>query len=162
MNRPNHFHSHDLRGGRRSIPGQVYLVTTTNDGRRPLFADFFVAACASRALAEAGLWRDSHLLAWVLKPDHWHGLIELGGNESLSKVVGRAKAVSAAAVNLERGGRGAVWQPGFHDRALRCDDSLTAAARYLIANPLRAGLVATPGDYAFWDSVWPGVESDLG
>ncbi|MBB5859537.1 hypothetical protein GGR69_001194 [Xanthomonas arboricola] len=27
-------------------------------------------------------------------------------------------------------------------------------ARYLIANPLRAGLVARVGDYPFWDAIW--------
>jgi hypothetical protein len=69
--------------------------------------------------------------------------------------------VSAAAVNRHRGTAGAVWQPGFHDRALRHDESLVTAARYLIANPLRAGLVACPGNYPFWDTVWTGVEIDL-
>jgi REP element-mobilizing transposase RayT len=161
MNQATIFHSHDLRVGRRSIPGQVYLVTTTCDGRRPLFADFFAAACACQALAETRLWRDSRLLAWVLMPDHWHGLVELGSNESLSKVLGRAKAVSAAAINRSRGSSCAVWQPGFHDRALRHDESLVAVARYLIANPLRAHLVDRPGDYPYWDTVWPGEELEL-
>jgi putative transposase len=161
MQREDYHHSHDLRAGRRSIPNQVYLVTTTCRDRRRHFSDFFVAACACRVLAEKRLWRDSRLLAWVLMPDHWHGLIELGGGESLSKAIGRAKAVSAAAINRIRRSDNAVWQPGFHDRALRHDESLLSAARYLIANPLRAGLVDRPGDYPFWDTVWPGSESEL-
>ena len=143
------------------MPGLVYLVTTTCHERRAIFSDFLLGACACRTLAEPRLWRDSRLLARVLMPDHWHALIELGGNESLSKVVGRAKAVSAAAVNRHRGGDAAVWQAGFHDRALRREESTVTAARYLIANPLRAGLVARPGDYSFWDTIWPGAESEL-
>jgi putative transposase len=27
-------------------------------------------------------------------------------------------------------------------------------ARYIVANPLRAGLVAKVGDYALWDACW--------
>jgi REP element-mobilizing transposase RayT len=160
MHDPTIFHSHDLRTGRHSIPGQVYLVTTTCHERRPLFSDFFLATRACHTLAEPRLWRDSRLLAWVLMPDHWHALLELGGEEALSKVVGRAKAVSAAAVNRLRDSNRPVWQSGFHDRALRREESMLAAARYLIANPLRAGLVDHPGNYPYWDTVWPGAESE--
>jgi REP element-mobilizing transposase RayT len=161
MDAVSYFHSRDLRSGRRSIPNQIYLVTTTTNDRHPLFSEFFLAAHACRSLAEASLWRDSRLLAWVLMPDHWHALVELGQSESLSRLLGRVKAVSAIAINRHRGDRGAVWQPGFHDRALRYDESLVNAARYLIANPLRAGLVARPGDYPHWDMAWTGVELDL-
>ncbi|MBB4592801.1 hypothetical protein FHR61_000481 [Xanthomonas arboricola] len=41
-----------------------------------------------------------------------------------------------------------------HDRALRKDDDLRIVARYLIANPLRAGMVERVGDYPFWDAIW--------
>jgi len=29
-----------------------------------------------------------------------------------------------------------------------------ATARYIVANPLRAGLVERLGDYPLWDAVW--------
>ena len=41
-----------------------------------------------------------------------------------------------------------------HDRALRRDEDLLAVARYIVANPLRAGLVRRVGDYPLWDAVW--------
>ena len=47
-----------------------------------------------------------------------------------------------------------VWQKGYFDRALRYEEDLKAAARYIIANPLRAGLVAQVGDYPLWDAIW--------
>jgi hypothetical protein len=37
---------------------------------------------------------------------------------------------------------------------LRSDDDLQDMARYVVANPLRAGLVARIGDYPFWNAVW--------
>jgi REP element-mobilizing transposase RayT len=47
-----------------------------------------------------------------------------------------------------------LWQRGFHDHALRRDEDLVAAARYIVANPLRARLVRRIGDYPFWKCVW--------
>ena len=35
-----HCHGQDLRKGRVSIPGQIYLVTTVTQKRQPLFHDF--------------------------------------------------------------------------------------------------------------------------
>ena len=159
---PARFHSRDLRKGRFSLAGQVYLVTFTCQDRKPLFADFSLACMAARALSEANLWRDGRLLAWVLMPDHWHGLIELGGKHALSTVVGRAKAVSARVINGSHAEASPVWQRGFHDRALRHDDCVIAAARYVIGNPVRAGLAGDIGGYSFWDAVWVGEGFDLG
>jgi len=42
----------------------------------------------------------------------------------------------------------------------RCDEGLRAVARYVIANPVRAGLAERVGDYPFWDAVW--LDSDPG
>ncbi|MFC5526621.1 transposase [Rhodanobacter ginsengisoli] len=47
---------------------------------------------------------------------------------------------------------GRLWEKGFHDHALRRDESVEKAARYIIANPVRAGLVRDPMDYPYWDA----------
>jgi hypothetical protein len=52
------------------------------------------------------------------------------------------------------GAEGPVWQSGFHDRALRHDEDLLDAARYIVANPLRAGLVKSLRMYSHWDACW--------
>jgi putative transposase len=150
MSRP---HSRTLRTGRWSAPGQVYLVTAVTAARRACFADFDVGCAAARAISSDRAWPTAKLLAWVLMPDHAHLLIELVGKESLSLVVGRAKAIASAEVRRSAG-LVAIWQPGFHDHALRTEESVRQAARYLVANPLRAGLVTQIGEYPFWDSVW--------
>ncbi|NII52692.1 REP element-mobilizing transposase RayT [Lutibacter sp. SG786] len=92
-------------------------------------------------------------MAWVLMPDHWHGLIELG-DEDLHRAVGRFKAAVSRAIKRETRRESPVWQRTFHDRALRYDDDIKAAARYLVANPLRAGLVSQIGQYPYWNAVW--------
>jgi len=47
-----------------------------------------------------------------------------------------------------------IWQPNYHDHAIRKDEDLRALARYIVANPLRAGLVKRIGEYPWWDSIW--------
>lgn len=37
---------------------------------------------------------------------------------------------------------------------MRREDDLRAAARYIIMNPVRAGLVEKVGDYPLWDAIW--------
>ena len=41
-----------------------------------------------------------------------------------------------------------------YDHALRKDEDVKKIARYIIANPLRAGLVEKIEDYPYWDAVW--------
>jgi hypothetical protein len=37
---------------------------------------------------------------------------------------------------------------------VRRQQDMRALARYVIANPLRAGLVESIGDYPLWDAIW--------
>ncbi|MNR61582.1 hypothetical protein D3C85_1833710 [compost metagenome] len=66
----------------------------------------------------------------------------------------RTKSRITFALNRSIGRDGPLWQHGFHDRAIRREEDLQAVARYIVANPLRAGLVERIGDYPLWDAVW--------
>lgn len=144
-----------LRRARFSAPGQVYLLTTVTLRRRPLFAEWTVASRVCAVLHEGKLWRDSRLLCWVLMPDHAHLMVSLGPGEPLSKLMQRVKAVSSkvagplASVPTRR-----IWTPAYHDRALRREEDMIAVARYVVMNPVRAGLVRRVGDYPYWDAIW--------
>ncbi len=94
------------------------------------------------------------MLAWVLMPDHAHWLLRLGERDSLAIVVSRLKSASARCVNRVLGTQGTLWSAAFHDRAIRRDEDMQDAARYIIANPVRARLAARIGDYPFWNSIW--------
>lgn len=80
-------------------------------------------------------------------PDHLHAMILLGEKESLSLVVQRVKSLIAARVNQCHGTSQAVWQHGFHDHALTAPENIADFARYLVNNPVQAGLVENSGDY---------------
>lgn len=72
----------------------------------------------------------------------------------LARLVKHLKARSAQAINREHAVQGRVWQPGYHDRAVRQEDDLRALARYMVTNPLRAGLARSVADYSHWDAIW--------
>jgi putative transposase len=143
-----------LRTGRTSEIGRIYLVTFCTAGRVAIFSEQACARAFVRALHARALFRQSRLLCWVLMPDHWHGLVELGAADSLSTLAGRIKGSTARAVNLMRFAKGSVWDPGFHDHAVRKGEDLVSIARYVVANPVRAGLATRVGDYPYWDAVW--------
>ena len=143
-----------LRRGRVSLPRQVYHVTSATRSRVPLFADHRAAQAACRAFIDPPVLDHSRLLAWVLMPDHAHWLLQLHGGESLAVLVGRLKSASARRANAALGRRSPVWATGYHDRAVRSEQALSDVARYLVANPLRRGLVERIGDYPYWDAVW--------
>ena len=148
-------HGRDLRKGRVSIPGQIYLITTVTHKRQPIFTDFYCARIVVNTLKYTELTCGLKSLSFVLMPDHLHWLFSLGKKSSLSQVVGNIKRRSAYRVNEFKDKSSLpVWQPGFHDYALRKEDEIRDVARYIVANPLRAGLVDMIGDYPFWDAKW--------
>lgn len=128
-------------------------MTSTVLNRESLFGDWQAGRLLVREMraAHGNGWIDS--LAWVVMPDHLHWLFSLQA-ESLDRVMQRVKSRSAIAVNGHLGRAGSLWQPGFHDHALRREEDLREAGRYIVANPLRAGLVRDIGDYPLWDAVW--------
>jgi REP-associated tyrosine transposase len=146
---------YQLRIGRYSETHRAYFVTTTLDERKQrYFADFQCARLVvkeMRVLHETG---DVNSIAWVIMPDHIHWLFQLSENISLSEVMKYFKARSAHRVNRYLGRQGRLWQKAFHDHAIRKDEDIKAVARYIVANPLRAGLVEHIGDYPLWDAIW--------
>lgn len=143
-----------LRRGRVSLPGQIYFVTFATHDRDCLFSNFPVAHAVSAAIEDRRLWDASKLLAWVLMPDHWHGAIQLGDMHSLSAVVQALKTNTARRARAAQPEIDRVWATAFHDRALRQEEDLHAVARYMVLNPVRAGLVKRIRDYPYWNAVW--------
>ena len=145
-----------LLKGRRSIIGNCYCITTVTAGRRRLFADDVRAGLLVDEMRGARNGWAVSSLAWVLMPDHLHWLFRLESG-TLSGHMQRFKMLTAQAINRQTEAKGAVWQPGFHDHCIRDERSLARIARYLVENPVRAGLVRKVEDYPYWHCI--GVES---
>jgi REP element-mobilizing transposase RayT len=147
-------HGRDLRKGRHSETGRVYLVTAVTEARRTLFADIGLGREVVHAMRYHDLAGDSETLAFVVMPDHFHWLFAMGENMPLAPLIKSVKSFSARRINRCLGGSGKVWQTGYHDHALRREEDIVQVSRYVVANPLRAGLVELLGDYPLWDAAF--------
>ncbi len=143
-----------MRKGRANLAHRVYHVTAATKRREPFFADPRSARAACRCFDNPALLCDAQMLAWVLMPDHAHWLVQIGETKRLQKVIESLKSFSALAANRVSGHRGPVWDRAFHDRALRNEREIPDVARYIVANPLRAGLVERVGDYPYWNTAF--------
>jgi putative transposase len=81
-------------------------------------------------------------------PEHVHLLI----NEPPSILVAQfLKAVKQIASRKLRGQHEKFWQERYFDRNVRGEDARSEVIRYIHRNPVKRGLVASPGDYS-WSS----------
>jgi REP element-mobilizing transposase RayT len=145
--------SHRLRCGRYAESNRIYLLTTNTFRRTPVFESFTLGRLVVNQFRIAQHQGIANSLAWVVMPDHFHWLVELQQG-SLGDLMQKTKSLSTKAVNQFTGRKMTLWQKGFHDRALRREQDLVKVARYVVANPLRAGLVEKLGDYPLWDAKW--------
>ena len=142
-----------LRRYRFSERGRIYMLTAVTHQRQPVFADWRLGRLLVDQLRCADEGAAISSMAWVVMPDHLHWLIELK-HGTLAELMCRIKSRSSRSINLLRGDQGRVWQRGYYDRVLRRDEDIKGAARYIVMNPLRAGLVRRVGDYPLWDAIW--------
>jgi len=147
------YQTSQTRKGRYSEHGRIYLITSVTKNRQAFFSEWRVGRLVAKQFQTAEGEALVGSLAWVVMPDHFHWLIELR-EKSLSEVTARTKSRINCSVNKALGRTGGIWQRGFHDRAIRREEDLKAVARYIILNPVRAGLVKRVGDYPLWDAVW--------
>ncbi|WP_060508034.1 transposase [Pseudomonas sp. NBRC 111124] len=146
-------HNHLLRRGRFSQPGSLYLLTTVTQQRQHFFTQMRFARAVILQLRKTDTDGLSQSLAWVVMPDHVHWLIELKTG-TLCQLMRRFKSCSSHALYQAGMPRRKIWQPGYYDRALRKEEQVREVARYIVANPIRAGLVTRARDYPHWEAIW--------
>lgn len=137
----------DLRKGRFSQTGLVYHITTVTQNRSPHFSSLVNGRKVVQQLMALHAEGRAQTLCYVVMPDHLHWLMVLHEG-ALPAAVRLLKGRSAHAIGH------AIWQPNYFDHAIRQDEDLRQIARYIVANPIRAGLVARVGDYSLWDAAW--------
>jgi len=91
--------------------------------------------------------------AATVMPDHVHLIFTPLINEeeaetwSLAKIMDAIKGASAHLVNRALKRHGSVWQDESFDHVLRSTEDVTQKVRYVLDNPVRAGLVQHAADY---------------
>jgi putative transposase len=143
--RPEHLKTFEYVGLQR------YFLTFCTLNRRPLFltSDSVDAVRTQflRAEHDAGF----AVLSYCFMPDHVHLLVEGQSDDSdCRRFISRAKQLSGFHYKKQFGE--ALWQRYGYERALRSDEATLSVARYILENPVRAGLVDRVEDYPFLGS----------
>ena len=95
-------------------------------------------------------------LAYVLMPNHYHGLVELT-EPNLSEGMHRLNFRHATRFNRRHDLTGHVFERRFYSDDVEDERHLFEAARYIVLNPVRARLCAHPGLWR-WSSYAPTAE----
>ena len=130
-----------------------YFLTFCTHDRRRIFETSSHVALVSGQILRTCREQLFEMLAYVYMPDHLHLLVRLQADD-LSRAVGHLKARVAHEVDAACGRAPPLWARGFHDHALRRDENTLVTARYILANPLRAGLVGSVRFYPYWHAAW--------
>ena len=136
----------ELRKGRVSLAGARYFVTVC--ARRPerRLVHTPIADAVSAVLARIEKDGDATFMASTIMPDHLHLLAILSERLSLSRIVGKLKALTEPAL---RGGD-LRWQGNFFEHRLRPEDHTSDYARYIFLNPYRAHLIRRGEEWPWW------------
>jgi REP element-mobilizing transposase RayT len=75
--------------------------------------------------------------AWVIMPNHVHGILLLEGpNQALGSIIAQIKSIATKRIRAS-GHTSFAWQTRYFDRILRNERALLAARDYIVKNPQR-------------------------
>ena len=128
-----------------------YFLTFCTSGRRHWFRSSEIVNAVHEQILHTAVAMQMEEIAYCFMPDHLHLLVE-GCTETADCLafVKRAKQSSGYAFARQR--RERLWQPSFYDRILRDEESALPVIRYILENPVRAGLAQTVDEYPFLGS----------
>jgi REP element-mobilizing transposase RayT len=145
MSRPPRITGFDYKGRYR------YSLTFCTLHRRRVFVDDATVAATLEQVRHTSAEHGFEVLAYCYMPDHAHHLVE--GMRESSDLRQFCKIAKQRSGSIHaRSKRQRLWQEGYHDRVLRREDDIRDIARYILNNPVRAGLVVTPSEYPYLGS----------
>jgi putative transposase len=128
---------------------RTYLVTAVTAERRSLFQVTATAELLERTILDYHSQGKFLLHAFVIMPDHFHALITPAPEVSLEKAMQFIKGGFSFRLKSKHD----VWMRSFNESQIMTEEKFVSCARYIEANPVRRGLVATPMDYRFSSAV---------
>ena len=146
---------------------KAYSLTLATAQRQPWFADETITEHCLGVLKDTAEAYQFEVYAFCFMPDHLHLLV--GSEEhDLIDFVKRFKQKTgwwfsnryfgAGGLQASPTGSSGLWQRSYYDHVVRSDENLRAAAEYILANPVQAGLSDEAGKYRFAGSlVWPDI-----
>ena len=137
------------RAPRNENPGFHHVVTRGNN-KGPIYLEERDRTGFCLTVERVRKRYDWDVLAYVLMGNHYHLLLRIG-ERGLSDGMHALNHSYSVTFNAQHGRINHLFGKRFWNRELTTEASLQAAARYIVQNPRRAGLVADLEDYR-WSS----------
>ncbi|MDL2357280.1 MAG: transposase [Pseudomonadota bacterium] len=135
---------------RLEFPGALYHVTGRGDRRHAIYRDDTDRYAWLDVLGLVAARFHFVIHAYCQMGNHYHLMVETTeGN--LSQGMRQLNGIYSQRVNRRHGQVGHVFQGRYHALLVQKDAHLLELARYLVLNPVRAGMVDTP-DAWHWSS----------
>lgn len=135
---------------RIEMAGGLYHVTSRGDRQEPIFVDDADRRRLLEVVAKAVIRFDVAVYAYCLMGNHHHFVVRTR-RPNLSGWMRHLNGVYAQSYNQRHGLVGHVFQGRFHAVHVDADSHFLEVCRYVDLNPVRAGLVEDPRDWA-WSS----------
>ena len=103
------------------------------------------------SLKKSCLVSTCNVLAYCLMDNHIHLILEMAGNESIGTLIQRIASRFVIRYNQKYERKGHLFQGRFFGEPIETEQYLINAVRYVLQNPVRAGIVSAPGEYP-WSS----------
>ncbi len=139
------------RPQRLALGGQAHHLIQRGVDRQAIFFEDRDRIVFLQLLGEALAAEDCALHAYVLMTNHIHLLVTPTRAEGIGRLMQSLGRRYVAHVNRRHGRTGTLWQGRFKSTIVDAESYVMACHRYIEANPLRAGMVASAGDY-LWSS----------
>ena len=118
-----------------SNQNQIFSITIGTKDRQPLFRNKLYAQTIIKTFQTKPFKQNTKLYAYCLMPDHLHFLIS-PHNDNLIDFIRKWKSYTVNLLN-KSGFEGPCWQRSFYDHALRKEEDIQTAVKYIVHNPVR-------------------------
>ena len=137
---------------KRACPAGIaqHLIQRGNN-RQPCFGGTEDFAAYAHWLREASERFDVAVHAWVFMTNHVHLLATPQCPHGISRMMQHLGRLYVRYFNRKRGRSGTLWEGRFKSCLVQDSEYLLHCYRYIELNPVRAGMVADPGEYR-WSS----------
>lgn len=139
------------RPNRIDIPGAPQHLWARGNNRLPCFFRDQDRRIYLRYLEEAATDSESEVYAFVLMTNHVHLLAAGRKGGAISRMMQSVGRRYARYVNDTHGRTGALYEGRFRSSLVQTERYFLTCMRYIELNPVRAGMVGSPGQYA-WSS----------
>ena len=136
---------------RLTVPGYPHHVIQRGNNRQSIFASPGDYALLLGLLTENAKKFGVQVHAYVLMTNHFHLLATPATAEGLPQMMQAVGRSYVRYFNDAQGRSGTLWEGRYKSTLVQTDRYLLACMAYIDLNPVRAGLVADPRDYA-WSS----------